>query len=282
MVMPENTLLSNSRTIEQIARTVPRCGYRSVLLDWDGTISLIREGWQDIMEAMMVEELLNLNTGESEDELKKLVAGYIDELTGKQTIYQMLRLCEELNKRKGKPEDAAAYSRKYKQLLKEHIGRRIEMLLSGEVQPANLMLPGILDLLENLSQRGMVLYLASGTDHENVLHETRLLGVSGYFGERIFGARDQYHTFSKAMVVQHILKVEGITGTKLIGFGDGTVEIEDVKAVGGTAIGVAFNEASGEGIDLRKRDRLIKAGADFIIPDFREQDILITCLSGAS
>ena len=47
-----------------------------------------------------------------------------------------------------------------------------------------------------------------------------------------------------------------------MGFGDGYVEIENVKAVGGVAVGVASNEKEREGIDQWKRERLIQAGAD--------------------
>ena len=108
--------------------------------------------------------------------------------------------------------------------------------------------------------------------------EADLLDVSRYFGDRIFGAQDQHENFSKAMVIQDILKTHGIEGAELLGFGDGYVEIENVKAVGGTAIGVASDEVRREGVDPWKRNRLIGVGADLIIPEYREQDILISYL----
>ena len=40
---------------------------RVALFDFDGTLSLIRSGWMDIMVPMMVEILLDLKTGESEE-----------------------------------------------------------------------------------------------------------------------------------------------------------------------------------------------------------------------
>jgi phosphoglycolate phosphatase len=64
----------------------------------------------------------------------------------------------------------------------------------------------------------------------------------------------------------------------LVAFGDGFVEIEDAKSAGGIAVGVASNEATRQGIDTWKRERLIQAGADLIIPDFREQEALIAHL----
>ena len=38
---------------------------------------------------------------------------------------------------------------------------------------------------------------------------------------------------------------------------------------GGYAVGVATNEAERQGIDEWKRERLIRAGANIIIPDYR-------------
>jgi phosphoglycolate phosphatase-like HAD superfamily hydrolase len=142
------------------------------------------------------------------------------------------------------------------------------------------MLPGTLDLLQNLQERGLALYLASGTDIDYVRREADLLGVASYFADRIFGALDQYRDFSKAMLIQDILRTHALKGSELLGFGDGYVEIENVKEVGGVAVGVASDEVRREGIDAWKRGRLLGAGADLIIPEYREQDRLIAYLCG--
>jgi len=72
---------------------------QSVLFDFDGTISVIREGWQDIMVPMMVEELMKTPKHEDEAILQDYVREYVYLLTGKDTIYQMIRLAEEVEKR---------------------------------------------------------------------------------------------------------------------------------------------------------------------------------------
>ena len=73
------------------------------------------------------------------------------------------------------------------------------------------------------------MYLASGTDSKYVRHEAELLGVAGYFGEHIYGALDDYQKFSKQMIIDRILRENGLHGEELLGFGDGFVEIEEVK-----------------------------------------------------
>lgn len=276
----DHVLLPNSASIETITESVHIGGYRSVLFDFDGTISLIRQGWREIMIPMMVDILQDYARDESCSELESVVTEFVDRLTGKQTIYQMIRLCEEIRHRGGQPEDALVYKNRFNQLLNAHIAGRIERLKNGHADADEFMLPGTRALLENLVGRGLVLYLASGTDHAYVCEEAGLLDVSRYFGDRIFGARDDHESFSKAQVIQDILRNHRIRGSELIGFGDGYVEIENIKAVGGTAVGVASDEIRREGIDEWKRQRLIRVGADFIIPEYREQDILISHLLG--
>ena len=89
----------------EIIRSVERVAPpEHVLLDFDGTLSLIREGWPEVMVPMMVEVLEATGTDESSDALGKLAYEFVMQLTGKQTIYQMIRLAEEVVKRGGTPE----------------------------------------------------------------------------------------------------------------------------------------------------------------------------------
>jgi hypothetical protein len=115
------------------------------------------------------------------------------------------------------------------------------------------------------------LYLASGTDEYAVKREADLLDITGYFDGHIYGAVDDYKNFSKKMVINRILRENGITGRQLLSFGDGYVEIENTKHVGGLAVAVASDEAhNGSGrVDEWKRRRLLSVGADAVIPDFR-------------
>ena len=83
------------------------------LFDFDGTLSLIRAGWFDVMVPMMVEPLLDLGTGESEEDLKALVEEYVGRLTGRQTIYQMIEFADQIRKRGGSPKEPIEYKHAY-------------------------------------------------------------------------------------------------------------------------------------------------------------------------
>jgi phosphoglycolate phosphatase-like HAD superfamily hydrolase len=231
------------------------------------------------MVPMMVEILQATGSGESPEGLHQLAFEFVMQLNGKQTIYQMIRLAEEVRKRGGTPKEPIEYKRIYHDRLMERIAGRREALRSGEVPREQMLVPCSLEILEALRERNVGLYVASGTDQQYVLDEARLLGLDTYFGTKIYGAVDDYKTFSKAKVIQRILTENEVEGASLVGFGDGYVEIQNVKSVGGTAVAVASDEAGRSGKpDPWKRDRLIGVGADLVIPDFSDWRPLIAYL----
>lgn len=251
---------------------------RVVLFDFDGTLSLIRTGWVHVMVPMMVEVLAGLKTGESEEELRKIVENFVWRLTGKETVYQMMALCDEVAKRGVTPEDPLIYKKRYLDLLWEKIRDRVEELRKRRAEPDKFLVPGARRLLESLKERGLKMYLASGTDEIYMKEEADLLDVSRYFDGGVYGAQDDLNSFSKRMLVQRILSLPEVRGDQLLGFGDGYVEIEEVKQVGGVTVGVATTEPECRVIDDWKRQRLIGVGADYIIPNYLCHDMLIQTL----
>ena len=157
--------------IEIINPDIQRGRIRSVLFDFDGTLSLIREGWQGVMIPMMVEILQALDTGETEGELTAIVTEFVDRLTGKQTIYQMIELCAQVEKRGAQPLEPLAYKHTYLDKLWTRIAHRVVGRKEGAIAPLDMVVHGAFDVLENLGQRAIMCYLASGTDQPYVLDE---------------------------------------------------------------------------------------------------------------
>jgi phosphoglycolate phosphatase-like HAD superfamily hydrolase len=263
--------------IEVVSRKVSASGTRVALFDFDGTLSLIRAGWVDVMVPMMVELLADLKTGESEAGLRSVVEEFVGRLTGKQTIYQMIELAENIAKRGGTPRDPLVYKRMYLDRLWTRIEHRVEELRKGRCSPEKYLVPGSRALLEALAERGYVMYLASGTDDSYMQDEAHLLDVHRYFAG-VHGALDDYRSFSKAILIQRIISSAAFAGEEFLGFGDGYVEIENVKQVGGVTVGVATNEPECLTVDEWKRQRLIGVGADFIIPNYSDLDELLSTL----
>jgi phosphoglycolate phosphatase len=277
--MPFNgARLRQTPSIELLRPDVSAKDARVCLFDFDGTLSLIRSGWIDVMIPMMVEILLDLKTGESEEELRAAVEDYVWLLTGKQTIYQMMALADRVRTRGGNPLEPLAYKRMYLDRLHLKIRDRLEALRAGKESPDKYLVPGSRALLDALRNKGLRLYLASGTDQDLVRDEARLLDISDYFDGGVYGALDDYQSFSKRMLIRRVIESAAARGSEFLGFGDGYVEIENIKEVGGVAVGVATSEPECLVVDEWKRGRLAGAGADLIVPNFLGLEDLLRVL----
>ncbi len=255
---------------------------RHVLLDFDGTISLLREGWPEVMIPMMVEVLSALPVAPAAGDVRAQVRDYVTETTGRQTIYQMIWLSEQVAAGGGEAREPAEYKAEYLRRLGERMRGRLEALESGSAPPGEFLIAGARELLEGLRRRGARLYCASGTDEADVRREAALLGVDGFFDGGIFGAQADYASYSKKMVIERIVAGNSLGGPELMVIGDGPVEIEEGAAAGAVTVGAATDEAGRSGwADAWKRERLIAAGADLIAPDFRDAARLLGYLFGA-
>jgi phosphoglycolate phosphatase len=243
---------------------------RVAIFDFDGTLSLIRSGWMPMMISMFLDQLHPLEISQSESELQSHLENLVHQLTGKETIYQMSALADEVAKHGGAPLAAEDYKAMFLDRLLRVVDTRLEALHQGVVDKDQLLVPGSRALLETLREQGCTLFLASGTDEPNVKEEAAALDISKYFEDRIYGARNDDKGFTKAELVRHLLAEAGYTSQQLIGFGDGPVEIREVSQAGSLAIGVATDEPDCTRIDEGKRRHLIAAGATFVIPNYRE------------
>lgn len=251
---------------------VRRGQYRAVLFDFDGTLSLIREGWHHVMIGMMADLLQQRSlAAEPADELWQTIERFVMALNGHPTIVQMERFAEEIEKRGGTPDSPTVYLQDYLDRLMAVVQQRWDLLASGRAGPEAWVVPNAHAILRSLQECGVPLFLASGTDLEAVLHEGYLLRVLAPFGEHVYSPVANDPAFTKGRVVDEILRSLGIRGEELLGFGDGVVETQEVKRVGGTFVGVASTEPGQTGINREKRLRLVAAGADLIIPDYTSQ-----------
>ena len=228
----------------------------------------------------MFAEMLPPLPGESQAERERICLDDIMRLNGKQTIYQMIQLADRIRERGGSPKEPLWYKHEYLRRLDERISERIQGLQSGRFQPDQYLVHGSRNLLDGLKARGLPMYLASGTDEPFVKREAALLGLNPYFEGRIYGALDDYKQFSKKMIIDRMLRENNIPGGQLLSFGDGYVEIQNTKDVGGLAVAVASDEANnGSGkVDAWKRERLLGVGADVVIADFRDAEPLLNLL----
>jgi len=276
----EMCVTASNNAVEILHANASAARARVGLFDFDGTLSLIRSGWVDVMVPMMVEILMGLQTGESESDLRALVEDFVARLTGEQTIYQMMELARQVELRGGKPLEPLAYKHMYHEKLMANIEYRRQDLRRGVASPEKYLVPGARAFLESLRDRGLKLYCASGTDEVYTREEADLLEIQDYFQGGIYGAQDDYKSFSKEILIQRMISGLECQGDELLGFGDGFVEIKNVKDVGGIAVGLATAEPDCQAVDPWKRQRLASVGADFIVPNFLSREELLGVLFG--
>lgn len=251
---------------------------RAVLFDFDGTISTLRYGWESVMKPLMLEMISG--GGEWDDALEREVDDYINESTGIQTIHQMKWLAEAV-RRHGRNPDAPAdpwqYKAEYNRRLMQTVDARLSTLESGAVSREDCLIAGSEDLLRALTGRGVKLYVASGTDHPDVLREAGALGLTQCFTQ-IAGAPVGSESCSKEKVIAQLMEQESLQGAFFAVIGDGRVEIRLGREAGARTLGLASDEAARRGVNPVKRERLLSAGADAICGDFTELDAILEFL----
>ncbi len=257
------------------------------IFDNDGTISTLREGWEGIMEPVMIRAILGDGWRTAEERVyravQERVRDYIDKTTGIQTLVQMTGLVEMVREygyvAADRVLDAKGYKAIYNAELLALVGTRLAKLERGEVTVDDYTLKGSLPLLAALDRAGVELHLASGTDEPDVRAEAEALGFAPYFRGNIHGSIGDVNHEAKRVVVDGILADLGPRGLAgLVTFGDGPVEIRETRRRGGYCVGVASDEVRGFGLNPVKRARLIRAGADLVVPDFTQRGALLALL----
>ena len=261
-------------------------GIKHIVFDHDGTLSLLRQGWEEIMNKVMVQAITGNKKPDNRlsKKIRKRVSEYIELSTGIQTILQMEKLVDLVKEFKQVPEsdiqDEFGYKSIYLKQLMQSVNERLRKIAGGKIAKDQYRIKGSIDFLSQLKKYGVQLCLASGTDKKDVLNEAEIMGYADLFEGEIYGSLDDVNKYSKKMVIESIIQVNGLKEFEFAVIGDGPVEIREGKKKMGITIGVASDEKKGYGLDKDKRTKLINAGADIIIPDFSDCKSLLVLLFG--
>jgi rfaE bifunctional protein kinase chain/domain len=246
---------------------------KHVIFDHDGTISVLRQGWEKIIEDVMVKSICGDKYQDIDlvllGRIKKRVHDYIDKSTLQ--MEELVEMVKEFNLvQENMILDKFGYKKIYNNELMKMINKRIEKIESYELNFEDFIIKGAIKFLQRLKDLGISLYLTSGTDKKDVEGEAKILGYGHLFGGGIYGALDDVKKFSKKMVIEKIIEENHLKGRELAVFGDGPVEMYECRRNGGVAIGIASDETRRYGLNIEKRERLIKSGAHMVIPDFSQ------------
>ena len=258
------------------------------IFDHDGTLSTLREGWEQIMAPVMIKAILGDKYRDASTDVYAKVAErvreFIDKTTGIQTLVQMKGLVDIVREFGHVPEeqllDEFGYKKIYNTGLLEMVRVRERKYAKGELSLDDLTIKGAIPFLKKLYEAGVKLYLASGSDENDVIEEARALGYEYLFEGRIYGSVGDVSIEAKRIVLNNIMEAIGRDASaQVVTFGDGPVEIRETRKRGGLTVGLATNELRRYELNVQKRTRLIKAGADVIIPDFSQTSRLLALLN---
>ena len=252
---------------------LPKGSIRAAIFDFDGTFSTLRCGWEQVMRKLMIELISGGNDYDAA--LENMVDAYIDASTGIQTVYQMQWLKEKVEQAGYGQEDRDVwwYKDLYNTRLMEEVRERIRRLETGKDSPKQYLIAGAVEFLHVLRDAGVAIYLASGTDHKDVVHEASVLGVANLF-TIIKGAPEREVSCSKEAVLKTLLQESALPKESLLVVGDGKVEIALGAENGAYTLGLATDEENLRGLNPVKRNRLQAAGADAIVGDFENLDAI--------
>ena len=267
----------------EIITASPTAQFSCAIFDHDGTISSLRQGWELVMEPMMIDAIRGDRpvAPELAERIEERVRAYIDVTTGIQTISQMIGLVDLVREFGLVRNDAILTAEEYKAVynaeLIKMVETRTQKFKAGELGRDDVTIKGAVRWLQLLSEKGIRLYLASGTDEEDVAEEANLLGYVDLFDGGIYGATGSIEDEPKKRALERIMEDAGSIES-VITFGDGPVEMRETVRRGGYAVGVGSDEIRRYGFNEKKRRRLVLSGADILIPDFSQAPTLYNML----
>lgn len=245
-------------------------------IDFDGTMSLIRIGWQQVMHGVMHAALLPHYPDSAR--LDSEIYTYIARSTGQPSIIQMAWVDEQVILHGGPARGAQAYLDLFSHAMRDRIDQKIASIHDDDSADA-LMVPGARAFLQLLADNHVHLALVSGTEHIHLLRESAALRIDHFFDAGIHGPGPHNPGFTKGDAMAALIDTYRVSNGQLLSVGDGPVEIIAGKSLDGYSIAVASHEASG-GLNDDKRRHLIAAGADAVIANFHHLHDITTLLFG--
>ncbi|MEE3232613.1 MAG: HAD family hydrolase [Candidatus Latescibacterota bacterium] len=241
------------------------------LFDFDGTLSWLRSGWPELMTSLLSSHLPLLQD-ETPEARNKTLDGISFGLSGQATMVQMQHFVKLAELREQTVPSADILYRDYAFQLNKVVNDRISSIQNHEKNPTDFIIPGSLEFLTWLKSNGETCAIVSGTEEKHVRKEAKLLGLTSFFGDRIYGCKGDPFKYNKASIFSRLMEETNVSGNDMVAFGDGPVEIIECKRLGGYAVAICTNEhqLKTTNCNPKKRAQLLAAGADVAIPDFLE------------
>lgn len=263
----------------EIIRPAAGMRFKAAMFDVDGTVNTIRQDWHSIIVPIFADALATAEPNAPRERLEKEALDLLNRTTGQPTVIQCGYLDEMVVGRGGRHVDPEIYFQKF--ITEQH--RIIEPvhagLADGTIPPENYRVPGCRWFVDKLESLGIRCYLASGSPYKDVMEEAHLLELDTAFSGsiRAFDPENGWND-PKQQQLEEILAT-GVKPEEIVCFDDAFYMVKMLKRVGGYAVGIASDEKRRHGVNAAKREVLLNAGADVIVPDFRDMQGLLHLLN---
>lgn len=248
----------------------PQRKFTLAAIDFDGTMSLIRIGWQQVMHGVMKSALQQYHP--RPDRIDDDIRTYIAHSTGQPSIIQMAWIDEQMMLFGGPQRGAQFYLDQFSNGMKHQIDARIASI-TDDTTADSFMINGARQFLFTLARRNIHIALVSGTEQSHLIRESAALRIDSFFDAGIYGPGSHAPNFTKHDAIARLITEYNVPPGGLLSVGDGPVEIKAGKALDGYSLAVASDEHGG-GLDADKRQHLIDVGADAVIANFEHLDTL--------
>lgn len=238
---------------------------RCVVLDYDGTLTTLRKGWDVILTDYANRRINPYNKPcEGLDEAILHLTDHAGGTTPKQLMSRLVNLMKQM---KLQPENEIQsieyYAKEYADHFQEKIDERVK---NFSTTSESYVIESVRPMLDFLSTRKTINYVVTGSCENAVKDELHKLQMINYF-EDVYGATLEMEGNLKLNAMNEIMARHSVKPCEILIIGDGSTEIRAASELQLPAIGIASNEHDG-GLCEKKRDLLKGLGANAIIADY--------------
>lgn len=238
---------------------------KCIVLDYDGTLTTLRKGWDIILSDYARQKInpLGLESAGLEDEIRHLCA-HAGGTTPKQLVSRLMAIMDKMNLiDKSEIKSIEFYAKDYADHFQVMIDERVKRFAT---ESESYVIKAVRPMLDFISTKNTLNYIVTGSCEIAVKEELHKLEMMHHF-ERVYGASLEMDGNLKLDAMNEIMARHSLSPCEILVIGDGSTETRAAAELELPAIGIASDEHSG-GLCAKKRDMLAELGAHAIIADY--------------
>ncbi len=260
--------MDTTERLYEIAKKPQISQVKCVVLDYDGTLTTLRKGWDKIL-SKYARQKINPGSSKTIPELEKRIRHLTDHAGGttpKQLMSRLLKLIEDFGfvpKKDIKSIDD--YALEYSVIFQSAIDKRLE---NFHEHSESYVIHGVRPMLNFLRSQQTLNYVVTGSATNAVSNELVKLEMENHFID-VYGASLETVGNLKEDAIKEIMARHKLANSEILIIGDGSTEMRAAKRLELPTIGIASDEHKG-GLCRYKREMLLDLGAHIIIPDYTD------------